>query len=183
LCIFIYVGVEVIGIDTIGLYGQYQGFDLNTASQFGIYCLIALTFGYLLGIVLIPNVISQKTALATSAALGGIFAIGALMTSGAVSIGFIVMLSFAHAFMWPSIWPLALKDVGRFTKLGSAFLIMGVVGGGLIPLIYGALADNTSRQFAYVVTLPCYAYILFYATKGYKIGKSVTVKELDRSLT
>jgi MFS transporter, FHS family, L-fucose permease len=179
LCIFIYVGVEVIAIDTIGLYGEFQGFDLATASRFGIYSLIALTVGYLLGIVTIPNLISQKTALALSGALGLLFALGALMTDGSVSIGFIVMLSFAHAFMWPAIWPLALDGLGRFTKIGSALLIMGVVGGGLIPLVYGALADSANRQTAYWVTVPCYIYIMFFALRGHKIGKAATPKPVS----
>lgn len=171
LCIFVYVGVEVIAIDTIGLYGEYQGFDLNTAGKFSIYSLIALTIGYLLGIVLIPKYLSQRVALSICATLGLVFALAALVTSGWLSIAFIVMLSFAHALMWPSIWPLALDGLGRFTKLGSALLIMGVVGGALLPLIYGAMADETNRQMAYWVTVPCYVYILYYATKGYRVGK------------
>jgi glucose/galactose transporter len=170
ICIFMYVGVEVIAIDTIGLYGQSQGFDLEKASQFGIFSLIALTIGYLIGIVAIPQYFSQKTALTMSAALGFAFTIGALLTTGWVSIAFVVLLSFAHAFMWPSIWPLALHDLGKFTKLGSALLIMGIVGGALLPLVYGALADSTTRQMAYVVALPCYVYIFFFAVKGHKIA-------------
>jgi glucose/galactose transporter len=172
LCLFVYVGVEVIAIDTIGLYGQYQGFDLNTASKFGIYSLIALTIGYLLGIVIIPKHLSQKKALMICAVLGFVFVIAAIITEGWVSIGFIVLLSFANSLMWPSIWPLALDKLGRFTKTASALLIMGVVGGALIPLIYGALADSTNRQMAYFITLPCYLYIFFYAVKGHKAGQA-----------
>lgn len=175
LCIFLYVGVEVIAIDTIGLYGQFQGFDLNTAGKFSIYSLIGLTIGYLLGIVIIPKYMSQRTALAVCASMGFFFALAALATDGWVSIGFIVLLSFAHALMWPSIWPLALDRLGRFTKIGSALLIMGIVGGAIMPLVYGALADSTNRQMAYWITVPCYLYIFFYAVKGYKVGKEEKV--------
>ena len=175
LCIFVYVGVEVIAIDTIGLYGEYQGFDLNTAGKFSIYSLIGLTIGYLLGIVVIPKYMSQRVALITCATLGFIFAFAALVTDGWVSIAFIVLLSFAHALMWPSIWPLALDNLGRFTKLGSALLVMGIVGGAIMPLIYGALADSTNRQAAYWITIPCYLYIFFYALKGHKVGKTEKV--------
>ncbi len=171
LCIFLYVGVEVIAIDTIGLYGEFQGFALSVAGNFSIYSLIALTIGYLIGIVLIPKYISQRGALIACASLGFLFALGALFTDGWLSIGFIVMLSFAHALMWPSIWPLALDKLGHFTKLASALLVMGIVGGAILPLVYGALADNLDRQMAYWVTVPCYLYILFYAVKGHKIGK------------
>ena len=74
--------------------------------------------------------------------------------------------------MWPAIWPLALDRLGRFTKTASALLIMGIVGGAIMPLVYGALADSTNRQTAYWITVPCYVYILFYALKGYRVGKT-----------
>lgn len=175
ICIFVYVGVEVIAIDTIGLYGQFQGFDLETSTKFGVYCLIALTVGYLIGIVVMPKYISQRTALLLSAALGFVFVCLALVTTGWVSIGFIVLLSFAHALMWPSIWPLAIEGLGRFTKTGSALLIMGIVGGAIFPLIYGALADSSNRQTAYWIMLPCYLYILYFAAKGSRAGKTAQV--------
>ena len=63
--------------------------------------------------------------------MGFVFAIAALITQGTVSIVFIVLLSFAHSLMWPSIWPLAIDKLGRFTKIGSALLIMGICGGAL----------------------------------------------------
>jgi len=174
ICIFLYVGVEVIAIDTIGLYGEYQGFDLNTASKFGIYSLTALTVGYLLGIVLIPKYISQRTALMLCAILGFAFTIGAILTNGWLSIGFVVMLSFANSLMWPSIWPLAINNLGKFTKTGSALLIMGVVGGAIMPLVYGALADSSNRQLAYLVAVPCYLYIVYFASSGYKAGQNTS---------
>jgi FHS family L-fucose permease-like MFS transporter len=173
LCIFFYVGVEVIAIDTIGLYGQYQGFDLETAGKFGIYCLIALSIGYVLGIAIIPKYLSQRNALMICAILGFVFVVAALLTSGWVSIGFMILLSFANSLMWPSIWPLAISNLGKFTKIGSALMIMGIVGGGILPLAYGALADASNRQMAYWIALPCYLYILYFATKGYKAGKQL----------
>jgi len=172
ICIFAYVGVEVIAIDTIGLFGQYMGFDLNVASKFGIYSLIALTIGYLLGIVVIPKYLKQRNALITCSILGFLFAIAALFTQGTASIIFIILLSFAHALMWPSIWPLAIDRLGRFTKTGSALLIMGICGGAILPLVYGALADSSNRHTAYWILLPCYLYILYFAIKGYRVGRA-----------
>jgi glucose/galactose transporter len=172
VCIFTYVGVEVIAIDSLGLYGQYHGFDLKTSSNFGVYSLIAFTVGYLLGAIIIPKIISQNAALRLCAVLSILFALGALFTEGGVSIGFIVALSFAHSLMWPSIWPLAIEGLGKFTKVGSSLLIMGIVGGALLPLVYGAIADATNRQTAYWMLMPCYAYILYYAMSGYKVGRA-----------
>ncbi len=172
ICIFMYVGVEVIAIDTIGLYGQYQGFDLNTSSKFGIYSLITLVACYILGIVVMPKYISQRNALIVSAALGIVFTFSTLISSGGNSIVFVILLSFANTLMWPCIWPLALDNLGRFTKTGSALLIMGIAGGAILPLAYGAISDVTNRQTAYIIMIPLYIYILYYAIKGYKVGKS-----------
>jgi len=172
ICIFAYVGVEVIAIDTIGLFGQYMGFDLNVASKFGIYSLIALTVGYLLGIVVIPKYLKQRNALIICSTVGFLFAIAALLTQGTAAIIFIILLSLAHALMWPSIWPLAIDRLGPFTKTGSALLIMGICGGALIPLVYGALADSSNRHSAYWILLPCYVYILYFAIKGHRVGRA-----------
>ena len=172
ICIFMYVGVEVIAIDTIGLYGQFQGFDLNTSGKFGIYSLIALVVCYILGIVVMPKYISQRHALIVCAILGIVFTACSLITSGGISISFIVLLSFANALMWPCIWPLALDKLGKFTKTGSALLIMGISGGAILPLLYGALSDMTNRQHAYLIMIPLYLYILYFAIKGYSAGKT-----------
>ncbi len=173
LCLFMYVGVEVIAIDTIGLYGQYQGFDLITSGKFGIYSLIALVACYLLGIAVMPKYISQRNALIVSAALGIVFTICTLLTDGGVSIAFVVLLSFANTLMWPCIWPLALDKLGRFTETGSALLIMGIAGGAILPLAYGAISDITNRQTGYIIMIPLYLYILYYAMRGYRAGKTV----------
>ena len=172
ICIFMYVGVEVIAIDTIGLYGQFQGFDLNTSGKFGIYSLIALVVCYILGIAVMPKYISQRHALIVCAILGIVFTACSLITSGGISISFIVLLSFANALMWPCIWPLALDKLGKFTKTGSALLIMGISGGAILPLLYGALSDMTNRQHAYLIMIPLYLYILYFAMKGYRAGKT-----------
>ena len=171
VCIFTYVGAEVIAIDSIGLYGEYQGFDLNTASKFGIYSLIALVAGYFAGIAVMPKYLSQRSALIICAILGLIFTVLSQFTNGAISIAFIVLLSFAHALMWPCIWPLAIDKLGGFTKTGSALLIMGIAGGAILPLLYGAIADFSNRQSAYWIMIPLYAYILYYALKGYRFRK------------
>ena len=174
LTLFLYVGVEVIAIDTLGLYAVSQGISEDIAPKLGTFSLIALTVGYILGIILVPKHISQSQALAVSAILGFVFAIGALVSSGTTSIVFIILLSFAHAMMWPGIWPLAIDKLGSHTALGSAFLIMAFAGGAVLPLCYGQLVDclDGNRHLPYIITLPCYAMILYYSVWGHKIGKS-----------
>lgn len=172
LCIFLYVGVEVLAIDTLALYGEYTGLAKDIASQLSIWCLVAFTVGYLIGVVAVPKYLKQKNALIICALLGIAFTIGALVTKGNISIAFIILLSFAHSLMWPGIWPLAINKLGKFTKLGSALMIMGIAGGAILPLVYGAIVDSIGgdRQIAYLIMIPCYLYILYFAASGHKKG-------------
>lgn len=172
LCIFVYVGVEVLAIDTLALYGEYNGLAKDVASNLSIYCLIAFAIGYLIGVVAVPKYISQKKALITCAVLGVVFTIGALLTTGMTSIVFIILLSFAHSLMWPGIWPLAINKLGPFTKQGSALMIMGIAGGAILPPVYGLIVEamSNNRQLPYAMMIPCYLYILYFAYAGHKKG-------------
>ena len=172
LAIFIYVGIEVIAIDTLGLYAESQEITKENAPLLGTYSLIAFVCGYLLGIVFVPKKLSQSQALALSAGVGFIFAIMALCTSGTISVVFIILLSFSHALMWPAIFPLALDKLGKHTATASALLIMAVAGGAILPLIYGKIATVLAdRQLPYLMLLPCYLYIAYYAIYGHKVNK------------
>jgi FHS family L-fucose permease-like MFS transporter len=167
--LFLYVGAEVIAGDTIISYGSSQGIAFSTAKFFTTLTLLAMIVGYIIGIVSIPRFISQEKALQVSAVLGVLFSIAAVFTSGFTSVLFISLLGLANSLMWPAIWPLAIADLGRFTKIGSSLLIMGIAGGALLPLLYGYLADLVNPRQAYWVMVPCYFFILYYATSGYKI--------------
>lgn len=175
IALFLYVGAEVIAGDTIGNYGQTQGIPLSEAKNFTAYTLSAMVIGYIIGIFAIPKLISQEKALAASAIVGILFTIIAVFTEGYTSVLFIALLGLANALVWPAIWPLAIAGLGRFTKTGSALLIMAIAGGALLPLIYGALADNPSigNQKAYWILVPCYLFILWYAGRGKKSVKTL----------
>jgi MFS transporter, FHS family, L-fucose permease len=172
LTIFLYVGAEVVAGDTIISYGASQGIALSTAKFFTTCTLIAMIVGYIIGIITIPKYIRQENALKFSAILGVIFSIIAIVSNGYTSVLFIALLGLANSLMWPSIWPLAIAELGRFTKIGSSLLIMGIAGGAIIPLIYGWLADiMKSTKQAYFILIPCYLFILYYATLGNRIRK------------
>ncbi|MDR0368431.1 MAG: sugar MFS transporter [Bacteroidales bacterium] len=173
LAIFFYVGAEVISVDYLSRYGTYIGLEQDIANQLSIYALIALVAGYLLGIVIVPRFISQRTALILQLLLAIALVFAVLFTNGWLSAGAVILLSFAHAIMWPAIWPLSIHNLGRFTKLGSAFLVMAISGGAIMPLVYGKLSDLYNPQTAYTVLLVCYAYILFFALAGYKAGRKI----------
>ncbi len=171
LALFFYVGVEVIAGDTIIRYGISLGIQISTAKVFTSLTLASMVLGYILGIILIPRVISQQKALQISAILGVIFSLGALYTGPVASVTFVALLGLANALVWPAIWPLAIHDLGKFLKTGSAMLIMAISGGAILPLVWGKLADIYSTQMAYWVMIPCYIFIFMYAYKWHKMRK------------
>jgi glucose/galactose transporter len=175
LCLFLYVGVEVMAGDAIGAYGRELGMPLDETKYFTAFTLFSMLAGYVIGIITIPKYISQQNALAVSAVLGIIFSIAVFVTNGYASITFIALLGLANALMWPAIFPLAINGLGKFTKTGSALLIMGIAGGALLPLLYTTLKDKgifSNAQSFLTCMLPSYLYILYYATKGYAAGKA-----------
>lgn len=173
IALFLYVGVEVIAGDTIINYGISKGIPLAVAKNFTSYTLIAMVLGYIIGVVTIPKYIRQENALKWSALTGVVFSILALVTNGYVSVLFIALLGLANSLMWPAIFPLAINGLGKYTKLGSSFLIMAIAGGAIMPLVYGRMADVFNPQAAYLILIPAYLFILYYAVSGYKIRGKV----------
>jgi FHS family L-fucose permease-like MFS transporter len=78
-----------------------------------------------------------------------------------------------YSALRPAIWPLALSGLGRFTKIGSSLLVMGIAGAAVFPPLYGLLVDKLSAQEAYMILIPIYLFIFYFATIGYKKGKHV----------
>lgn len=189
LTLFMYVGVEVIAGDTIIAYGISLGFPAADAKFFTTFTLLAMVGTYILGVFLIPKFITQALALRASAILGIIFCFCIVFTEGFVSILFVAALGIANALVWPAIWPLTLKGLGKFTKTASALLIMAISGGAVIPPLYGKIVDLSKADMVasglsdtvatahaategYWILLPCYIIILYYAIAGHKLGLS-----------
>ncbi|HET8574076.1 MAG TPA: sugar MFS transporter [Edaphocola sp.] len=191
ITLFLYVGVEVLAGDTIQLYGHSGlNISLDIARHFTTYTMLGMLGGYLLGIVLIPKVISQSGALAVAAVLGLIFSFGVIFGKGEWSLSlpmiseapihlnwsitFLALLGFANAPMWPAIWPLSIDGLGRFLKAGSALLIVAIAGGAILPKLWTMIAarQGVGMQQAFWIFIPCYAFILFFALKGHKAGKA-----------
>lgn len=168
--LFLYVGVEVIAGDTIVSYGASLGMPLSQAKFFASCTQACMLVGYVVGIIVIPKYASQVKMLEISPVLGLLFVFMALITKGFISVGFIALLGLANSLVWPAIWPLAINRLGKFTKIGSSFLIIAIGGGALLPLLYGWLADVFSPHNAYWVVVPCYLCIWYYAKAGHKIG-------------
>src|SRR5690606_6213831 len=178
--LFLYVGVEVIAGDTIISYGSSQGIPLSTAKFFATGTMVSMVVGYIIGIITIPRYIKQENALRVSAILGLVFSLSAIFTSGYVSLAFISLLGLANSLLWPSIWPLALAGVGRFTKSASSLPVLGLAGGSVIPLFYGPLADYWNPQQACWIAVPCYIVILHYAIAGHHLGRKSSEITFER---
>ena len=187
LTLFVYVGAEVIAGDTIISYGISLGFPAADAKFFTTFTLMAMVATYALGVFLIPKYINQSFALKASAIIGIIFSLMIVFTTGFTSILFVAALGIANALVWPAVWPLTLKGLGRFTKTASALLIMAIAGGAIIPPLYGRLVDGKKMELiangmeeaaaaaqaatsGYWILLPLYIIILYYAIWGHKLG-------------
>jgi len=173
LCLFLYVGVEVMAGDAIGTYGASFHLPLEQTRFFTSFTLGAMLLGYVAGLLLIPRFISQQRYLAVSAVLGVLFTLGAFATSGYSSVLFVAALGFANAMMWPAIFPLAIKGLGSHTERGSALLIMGIAGGAVVPQLFVHLKQHIDFQLAFALLMvPCYLYILYYGLVGHRAGQA-----------
>ncbi|MFD0844603.1 sugar MFS transporter [Flaviramulus multivorans] len=187
LALFVYVGAEVIAGDTIISYGIALDLPVSQAKFFTLFTLMAMVATYALGVFLIPKYISQAFALRASAILGIILTFCIIFSTGFTSVLFVAALGIANALVWPAVWPLTLKGLGKFTKTASALLIMAISGGAIIPPLYGSIVDTSKSKLiaqgvsdvtasadaatnGYWILLPCYIIILYYAFWGHKLG-------------
>ena len=186
VALFFYVGIEVIAGDTIGLYAQ--GLGVNAATTLTSYTMVFMVLGYLVGVFFIPKYLSQQSALISSALVGILLLFGVAFSSTTSttisdvlwgwsgvallpdSVAFVALLGFANALVWPTIWPLALQDMGKHTAKASALLIMAIAGGALLPLAFGKIAQLTGdMQGAYLYGIIAYLIIFLYGVKFHKL--------------
>lgn len=185
VALFFYVGIEVIAGDTIGLYAQ--SLNVENATALTSYTMVFMVLGYLVGVAFIPKFLSQEKALMGSALVGILFLLGVAFSSSTShqiseilwgwssvptlpdTVTFVALLGFANALVWPTIWPLALEGLGKYTAQGSALLIMAIAGGAILPLIFGKVAQiSADMQSSYLVGIVCYLFIFLYAIKWHK---------------
>jgi len=198
ITLMLYLSAEVLAGDSIGGFGKQLGVygeDGNFYLKLTSFTMTAMVVGYILGITLIPKYVSQVQALKASGILGLILVLLIVTISPSVTIQLpgipalplviilVALMGLSNALCWPAIWPMALQDLGGYTKIASAILIMGIIGGAIFPLVYGSLVEtiNTANeangvattaksgnQIAYLMLLPTYLMIIFYAFKGHK---------------
>ncbi|HAM99320.1 MAG TPA: glucose/galactose MFS transporter [Marinilabiliales bacterium] len=179
LALFLYVGIETLPMASIIDFAKASFGDVPNLEGYSKYVTIGLVVGYIFGVLAIPRFISQTKALIMFAIIGIVSSLLLIYLPAKYAFYALLLTSFANSLMWPAIWPLAMIDLGKFTKTGASLLVMGIVGGAVIPLIFGYLVDAAkgvadvatvaNYQVAYWVMVPCYLFILYFALFGHKI--------------
>jgi FHS family L-fucose permease-like MFS transporter len=156
-------GKEPSPIDTTVGFTKAVGAVLVSSYWFGSLV------GRVVGIPLLLRFHNRVLLVAVCAA--GVALVGAsILSTGETALWLIVLCGLMNSIMWPVIFPLAITGLGPFTKQGSSYLIMAIVGGALIPPLMGWLATHGGGlRVAFVVPALCYLYLLFYAISGYRV--------------
>jgi fucose permease len=181
IALFFYVGVETLPMASIiGFAKAIFGENVANPEGYAKYVPIGMFVGYVFGVLMIPKIISQTNALKLFTCIGLVASLCVIFLPGEMGIYGLIAVGFANSILWGAIWPLAIADLGKFTKTGASLLVMGIVGGAVLPLIFGFLLDTfkTSElstvadyQQAYWILLPAYLFIFYFGTIGYKIRK------------
>jgi glucose/galactose transporter len=176
--LFVYVGIETLPMASIIDFARATFGDAPNLEGYSKFVTIGLVAGYIFGVVAIPRFISQQKALVSFAILGIAATLLLIYLPAQYAFYALLLASFANSLMWPAIWPLAMKDLGKFTKVGASLLVTAIVGGAVVPLIFGVIVDAVKTteqavvanyQTAYWVMVPCYLFILYFAVSGHKI--------------
>ncbi len=175
LLLFLYVGVETITLASPVDFATTIGLD--NPHVYTSYTVIAMVIGYILGILLIPKVISQHRIFLICALSGILFSTLTVLVPVKYAIYFVALMGLSNSLIWGPVWALAISYLGKYTKAGASLLVMSIVGGAVLPLLFGWLKDLLGNmQQAYWVCVPFYIYALYYALKGYRAGLATIIK-------
>ena len=171
IALFAHLGSQQISVSTIIGYAQGMGMSLEAAKVFPSYTLICILSGYLLGVIMIPKHITQQKALVVCTVTGLILSVLVLVLPQEASIWSLVLLGIPNSLIYAGIWPLAIRGLGKWTSMGSSLLVMALCGNAVLSLLYGYVSDHIGLQASYWLLIPCFVYMVFYATYGFKIEK------------
>lgn len=169
--IFCYVGAEVsIGSLLVSVLGYLKGLDHASAAKYLSFYWGGAMVGRFLGSAIMakiaPNRYLAFNATAAVALLGVAMLAG--KASADVAMWALLAIGFFNSIMFPTIFSLATKGLGRFTSSASGVLCTAIVGGAVVPVVQGWAADTYGLMISFVVSAICYVYIVFFAIKGYK---------------
>lgn len=167
---FFYVAAQV-GIAALFInYCTEKGLGITNekASYFLSGALLIFTIGRFTGTA-IMKIIAPHSLLALYAAINILLCAAVVWMNGMIPVYALISIFFFESIMFPTIFALGVKNLGRFTKRGSSFIIMSIVGGALVPFAMGSIAEKYSTPTAYLVPMVCFAVVLLFGLTGYKI--------------
>jgi len=170
LGIFIYVGAEVsIGSFLVNYFSQPDigGLTPKVAASFVSFYWGGAMVGRFVGSAVMRK-INPGTVLGAAAMVACVLVTTSILTTGHVAMWSIILVGLFNSVMFPTIFTLGIDGLGKLTGQGSGILIMAIVGGALIPLAQGALADRIGIHLAFVLPAICYLYIVYYGLRGSK---------------
>lgn len=168
--IFVYVGAEVsIGSFLVNFFGESHiaGLTESEAAGYIAYYWGGAMVGRFIGAAVMQKVSAGKLLAFNSAASISLISL-AIMSSGSLAMWSILLVGFFNSIMFPTIFSLALAGLGEQTSKGSGILCLAIVGGALVPVMQGYLADTIGLQLSFILPLTCYIYIAYYGLSGSK---------------
>lgn len=169
IALFCHLGAQALSVNTIVGFADSLGF--GSTYIFPSLTLACTLLGYVLGVILIPKFISQQNMLKVVTVVGLILSVLVVVLPADVAIWCLVLLGIPNSVIYAGIWPLAIHDLGKWTNLGSAILVMALCGSAILPLVYASCVDvSGSLQASYWLLIPCFVYMIFYALWGHKIN-------------
>ena len=168
--IFVYVGAEVaIGSFLVNYFSQSNIGNVSekVAAGFVSYYWLSAMVGRFVGSAILQKV-RTGLVLGIAALAAALLVCVSMLTFGQVAMWSIILVGFFNSVMFPSIFTLGIAELGPLTGDGSGLLVMAIVGGAIIPVVQGALADRIGIHHAFILPVICYFYIVFYAFKGSK---------------
>jgi MFS transporter, FHS family, L-fucose permease len=168
--IFIYVGAEVsIGSFLVNYFSQPDigGLSPNDAANLVSFYWGGAMVGRFIGSALMQKV-NPGLVLGSSALMACLLVTTSILTTGHVAMWSIILVGLFNSVMFPTIFTLAIDGLGKLTGQGSGILVMAIVGGAIIPIAQGALADRIGIHLAFTLPAICYLYIVYYGLRGSK---------------
>lgn len=173
--IFVYVGAEVsIGSFMINYLSLPQIGGMSEARAAGFVSLYwgGAMVGRFIGSALLMRVDTRRL-LAVFATIAGLLVLTTMLSTGHVAMWSVIAIGLFNSVMFPNIFTLGIEKFGALTGKVSSLLVMAIVGGAVIPLLQGVLADHVGVQHAFVLPLACYAYIVFYGLRGSRVPEAL----------